>query len=82
MRYMHIYPSLNDYATSCLCAWQLLSHVLSFVLMSPRASVRDPSKGLQNDFLGGPEKCVQPGPDPHLDQLESICYCKYKFSNV
>lgn len=24
----------------------------------------------------------QPGPDPHLAQLESICYCKYKHDNL
>lgn len=55
MHEVHAYPSLNDFSKSCLCAWQLLFHVL----MSPRAIVSDPSKGLQNDFLAAPEKSSQ-----------------------
>lgn len=39
-----VYPSVDDYAKSCLCAWPFLSHVLFFVLLSPRAPVSDPLK--------------------------------------
>ena len=53
------------------------------VLVSPQASVNDPlfPQRSTNRF---PRDAAhfQPGPDPHLDQLESICYCKYKFGNL
>lgn len=60
--------------------------VLSFVLVSPSLSVSDlpfppKKKGSPKQF----PSCTahfQPGLDPHLEQLESICYCKYKFGNL
>lgn len=42
---------------------------------------RPPPKGLQKRFPSVATN-IQPGPDPHLDQLESICYRKYKFGNM
>lgn len=57
--------------------------ILSSVLVSPQASVNDLlfSQRSTNWFPSSAAN-FQPGPDPHLDQLESICYCKYKFGNL
>lgn len=73
MHEVHAYIS-----KSCLCAWQLFSHVLSFV---PSSSSQRPLKRSTKRFPSRAGK-IQPGPDPHLDQLKSICYRKYKFGNM
>lgn len=71
----------------CVCE-RIQAHICVFVspcpLLRPRVLSgfsRWPRKGPQNDFLAAPQIFL-PGPDPHLDQLESICYCKYKFGNL
>lgn len=68
----------NQYISVCVFLFDLSS-----VLMSPQASVNDPLYPQRSTkrFPRRPAN-FQPGPDPHLDQLESICYCKYKFGNL
>ena len=71
---------VHGYKHTSVC---LFLSVLSAVLVSPQASLSDPLFP-QRSTKRFPSCAAnfQQGPDPHLDQLESICYCKYKFGNL
>ncbi len=78
------------YLQKCVCvhghkhiSQSVFLSVLSSVLVSTQAVVSDPLFPLRSTKpFPSCTANFQPGPDPHLDQLESICYRKYKFGNL
>lgn len=97
MTYIYCHKFIQDMKES-VCMWvlvcigvyvcsdtsiYLLLCALSTVIVSPQASVSEPLFS-QRSTKRFPSCAAnfQPGPDPHFDQLESICYCKYKFGNL
>lgn len=58
--------------------------IMEIIVPSPHVPLSSIQRPLRRSTKQFPSRAgkIQPGPDPHLDQLESICYCKYKFCNV